>query len=324
MNVFERCGTLLLVCVTVGVLLCAGAMGQTYTATWTGDATTGGQPDPSWELPDNWNGLVLGNPFPGCDQCADYDVVITDTTPQSTVKLSVAVDISDLTIGSDITVEITSGGVLGVGSGDTLDCDGTVKVFDGAELRIRSGSTHTLDGTIQFMNDPNVFAAGKLSVGGNTTITGSGTIKRGDDKGILAALDVAAKLTLDTNVKAEGELDITVRLTNNGTVHANVDDKIIRLQTNTKDGSGLWKASNGGKLQVDVEVSGAGSWVLGDENGKFEINAACPNLTGTLNATGGCLDINAAFESTGEMECNFNTAYDVDASFVWGEAAGCP
>jgi len=313
----------LLLLVLVVASAAGGAAYGVEEAVWTGLDVD----DNLWRSLDNWSGLVPGDDFPG-DGTTDYNVTIADSTERDTVELDVVVVISDVTIDSDMTVEITSGATLDVGSGDTLDCDGTVKVFDGGEVRIRSGATHTLDGTIQFMNDPNVFAAGKLSVGGNTTITGSGTIKRGDDKGILAALDFSAKLTLDTNVKAEGDLDITVKLTNNGTVHANVDDKTIRLQTTTKDGGGLWKASNGGKLQVDVAVSGAGDWAV-DEGGEIEFNTSCADLEGDLTISGDLgskVDVNAAVESCGHLNKEYGGfdilgCIDNDATFVWG--GGC-
>jgi len=309
-------------------LALGGSVAQGVTATWTGAGD-----DSLWRNDENWSGLQGGDLWPGHpDASTLYDVEITDTDPRPTVELDVSVPVLTVHVGSGMTLKVLNAGTLDIGSSEILDVDsgGVVQVYNGAQLRLRSGATHTLDGTIEFMNDPNVFAAPTLGVAGSTTITGSGTIKRGDQKGILGSLDVTARLTLDTNVKAEGELDITVKLTNNGTVNANVSTKSIRLQTNTKDGSGLWKADKG-KLQVDVGVSGSGDWVVAPGgNSEIEFNAACTNLTGDLTVSAGGqgarVDVNAAVQSTGCLTIDSGTyaaCLDIGSTFLWGNST-CP
>jgi len=113
-------------------------------------------------------------------------------------------------------------------------------------------------------------------------------------------------------------MDVEVALINNGIVDANEDDEHIVLKTDPKSGSGTWRAS-AGELDVNVAVSGSAGWEA-TGGGRMVVDTACTGLTGSPSMTsGGILNVNAAFESTGSISGSGSTsAINATASFQWG------
>lgn len=106
-------------------------------------------------------------------------------------------------------------------------------------------------------------------------------------------------LTVAPSGFVRGALDLSVSLTNDGTVEV-IGDYTLRLSGNAKNGSGTWRvASTAGKLVVESLVSGASSWRL--ESGRIENRRGQAALSGSVVIEAGILHCYETFRTTGPL-----------------------
>lgn len=177
------------------------------------------------------------------------------------------------------------------------------------------------------------FPGGELVADGDVTIVGNGGDIDGDDRTPEEADPKSAILTTegstltlegydngsrDTSLVVRGAFDIQADLVNNAYVIADtrtvgiINQGDLVLSDGDKSGSGYWMASyrshpdpsvGTGRLRVEVEVTGGGTWVLADHvNSEIVFNTDCTNLTGPMTIEKGVLMINADVTTTGDLE----------------------
>jgi hypothetical protein len=265
------------------------------------DFTFIGTDDNTWNDPDNWD---PGTGPPGPSDKAIIPPTETVTTDGEDVGCKILeIQRSDPNAGQ---LQITEGSTFTIYGGSSPDNDSIIHGF----IVFVEHDTETTTPVLLFQND--------------VTLKGDkGGIGSSSAKGILIGSSDSVQLTIAKtggNVFSVGsgssDLDVVVELVNNAFVLSGVGT--LRLMTNPKSGSGVWGAiSSGGKLQVDVAVSGSGSWELpwGESSGspEIEINAACTSLTGPVLVRDGTFDINANFWTTGEIGFRGGTI-DVDGT----------
>ncbi len=143
---------------------------------------------------------------------------------------------------------------------------------------------------------------GQLLLGSNVTINGSGTIKMGYGPTGTAEIDADSgtpTLTIASGIRVEGFGDIKIPIVNNGEVVAEYGTLTLE---EGGSGSGVWAAEEEGHLHVLGEVDGDGSWELtSDVDSEIEIDAACECLTGDVVITAGTLDVDANFQTEGQL-----------------------
>jgi hypothetical protein len=119
----------------------------------------------------------------------------------------------------------------------------------------------------------------------------------------------------DTSLVVHGRLELKVNLINNAYVVADHGD--LKLTTNAKSGTGTWAAerdytggTSHGRLVVDAEVTGGGTWTLGDHaSAKIEFNVDCTQLTGNFSVQRGTLQIDADLTTSGSLDIQSLSGY---------------
>jgi hypothetical protein len=178
-------------------------------------------------------------------------------------------------------------------------------------LTITGYATSRVDGQIRLENEC------VLQITGNTSIYGAGEINLGTGS-VIRDNGNGYTLRLFDNGLCEGTLDracapqiiswtggvVELELDNDAFVVATrgvinpCDDPpesaTLRLSTNAKYGDGFWVAEAGGAMEVDVPVSGAGTWLVDDatcSGSSFWIDSCCNDLWGAVVLTRGFLHV---------------------------------
>lgn len=200
-------------------------------------------------------------------------------------------------------------------------CEGFV-IEDGATVLIKSGRTLTMHGSLsnnELDGDIQIERGGQLNVNADLSVFPSAS-NDGEIIGLTGGTGAFGKIagsseleiegggTRATSVVISGALDIEVRLVNDGYVVADQLGQAITLKTNSKLGdAGVWVAEKGGKLVVDIGVTGGNDWSLEDttnEDGDqsvIEFNFNCTSLTGDFIIQNGRLDVDANVDTTGNL-----------------------
>jgi fibronectin-binding autotransporter adhesin len=249
-----------------------------------------------WNVAGNWSAGVVPNN--GTPSGSTYNVDILDGL--STVSLNISAGINDLSLAK--------GNTLAIDNGETLTVNGPTITNNGAIL-ITGGSGNN----------------GFLSLGGNTTLSGGGTLTLSTtvSGGGNAYLEGGSGVTLTnsgntiqgTGIIGNGGLAIVNG--SGGTIDSNVSGGVLNVNnsggiTNT----GLIEATNGGNLAFNtVTVTNTGGKLTASGAGSV-INLANTSVTGgTLNtASGGVIEsantttLNGVKISTGSTYTSSNNS----------------
>ncbi len=114
--------------------------------------------------------------------------------------------------------------------------------------------------------------------------------------------------TQGTSLVVNGRWQIDVALENNAYVVADGTESTMPLilRDRAKSGSGSWIVEPDCVLQVDTTVTGSGTWEI-PYSGKIVINSDCTSLSGDVTITGGTLELNDDFDTTGDLEMSAGT-----------------
>jgi len=264
--------------VTVAALVAQPAAGQT---TYTGG------PEGSWHTVGNWNNGV----------------------PHANIRAI---------IPSGKSCKIYNGNPAA--EADSFEVDGTLTLQGSQTLTINTDSD--IDGRLVLEGDDTPSGA-RLLITAGLTITGyGGEIQMNSLYAVIDEASGSHELTLESNCTGTlavdcglsiiGAGEINCGLVNNGFVIADwcpPDGGACALQVNgvPTSGDGEWQAQKYGKLQVNVEVTGPGTWRIrvgsnpANEISKIEVNECCHDLTGDVILQNGKFEINADFCTTGDL-----------------------
>ena len=178
-----------------------------------------------------------------------------------------------------------------------------------------NGTSTTLIGTISNGGTMTINSGGSWTYwylsGGDVTLTGGGTVVM-SDRVTNRILGVAGtERLINQNNRIEGGGEIIALLTNmaGATIDANVSNALT-FGTNEKVNDGACVASNSGTLNVNVDVSGSGSWLA--DGGAIAINNADVTTTGNIDVlAGGFLDINNSSMTGGDLFLDSGARLDV-------------
>lgn len=242
--------------------LCAIPVYAQTNVTWDGG-------NGNWNTPSEWSGGVVPNNGGG----KTYNVTISNNKPE-TVTLNLGVTISDLTLGSQATLQSAQGDSLTIASGGTLTNNGTI-FFNttGSNITVASGGTLTNNGTLDLE------AAGEsLSVTGTTTNGTAGNIN----------IEGGGAATFTGNVNNSGNF-ATGFSTGNNTVNVtgtftNASGAMLELEGNG-DTVNVNALSNSGTLILDP---GTTLTITGGGNGITDVAASTTlEIGGTFNVKNG-------------------------------------
>jgi hypothetical protein len=199
----------------------------------------------------------------------------------------------------------------------TLNLESTA--FSRSELKVQEGTTFYIYDAAVIGGDVYFTANGNqgtpvVHIKDNVTIQSgpdqqwgqlAGGSSGGYVKGIVTG-DSGKTLTVADGTGAAsflltGNIDVEVPMVNDSLVVASGSGNTLTLKTNAKSGDGLWKATNGGKLKVEIAVSGAGDWVVDEADARTEIRADCTSLTGDVSVTAGTFWANFTFCTDGAL-----------------------
>ena len=248
--------------------LAGSAFGTTQTSTWIGGST-------AWNDPNNWS---PNNAFPnnGNGGISDFDVVVAPAAQEPVVNVNSTID----------TLSVNANATLTLGAAITLNV---------------AGPTVTNNGTIVI----DVLSSNAdLNFTGNTTISGTGTIKL-NDFNPSARITSAVNVTVTTGAgqTIDGVGDIDAALINNGVVNADFSGHTIALQTSNMTNNNVFEASPGGTLTIsgitvtqgaNGTIAAAGGTISisnttiigGTLSGATSMTLASSNLTGVGIAAG--------------------------------------
>jgi len=179
-----------------------------------------------WNVEANWNPPEVPDNF----DCETYDVRVAGAT--SSVLVNINPTINSLTLENGAAVNVDAGSLTFVTPEGVVN-DGSVSVTNGFEI----------------------IAGSPMKIGGTMPVTLA--------TGGLASNDPANVITLTTPVTGHGQ--ITAALNNQSTIHANAPSQTLDISGSLSAFSdGAIQASNGGTLQINRSIGGAGSYVATD------------------------------------------------------------
>lgn len=179
---------------------------------------------------------------------------------------------------------------------------GTLTIQAGRKLTITANSTIggllTIEGAVTTIGE--LVIDGTLIVGADFTNDGDLILAGGKISGTSSDHLTFSFAHSDFRVRGYGR--IAVPLTNNVSINANESGETLYLSDFDMDGSvdqrTQWTASTG-TLQVDVQVTGSGSWGITSGVGEIILNVdTC--VTGDVGVNGS-LTVNADFCTTGDL-----------------------
>jgi fibronectin-binding autotransporter adhesin len=245
--------------------LCARAQTD---VTWNGGSG-------NWNTAGDWSGGVVPNNGSG----KTYAVTISNGEAE-TVTLNLSATVSDLTLGSEATLQSAAGDSLTIASGGTLTNSGTI-LFNttGSNITIASGGTLTNNGTLDLE------ASGEtLSVTGTTTNGANGTI---EIEGGSAATFTGSVNNSGMFITGFSGGDNTVTVTGTFT---NAAGATLALE-GSGDVMSVNALSNLGTLTLD---SGTTLTITGGGSGVTDVAAGTTyNIGGTFNVKNGSTTTNA-------------------------------
>lgn len=230
-----------------------------------------------WNVAANWTPAEV----PDNVACETYDVQIAGAT--SSVLLNMDPTINSLTLENGAAVNVDAGSLTFVTPVGVLN-DGSVNVTNGFEL----------------------IAGSPMKIGGTMPVTLA--------TGGLASLDPTHAITLTTPVTGHGH--ISAALINESTVEANSPGQTLDISGSLSATSdGILRASNGGTLQINRSIGGAGSYVAAD--GTISIPGNGPTTIG-----GGSVNIHSGGQvgASGEalLDIFGNVSMDCNEGFLLG------
>lgn len=305
----------LFVAFVFGMTISAAARGQgptpaDCTITWTGNIDT------VWQTQGNWSTGVLPSPTDIACIPPDAFVEVDSNTPPLDVEAGALVLQADNVGETIVLVEV--GTSLKIHDDSTIDgllvlLRGTLQIV--GTLTFYGGSGGGVRGILEpFQTDPTPRIVGLLGPGPEFPIL----IIQGADNN-----------NVSTSMLLSGILDVNMDLINNGIVYADLSlthptgpPTGLALNGNKIRGSGIWRAlqpggdpqelgggglSPCGLLQVNRQVTGSGIWrLVNGQCARIQINARCTRLTGSVEITNGTLEVNADFETTGNIDISSN------------------
>lgn len=293
-----------------------------------GDWDCAGDPDDRvWTNCDNWewrNGLgqfvdaCIYAPDPGYPQADDKAIIPNGMCIQPNGTQNAPNEVGILEV---------------VGTSAEFVDRGRVSYYSEAYLHIHCDSV--VNGAIVFYDRVSEPLGGECSYGtGHLYLedTNGDTLQIAG-KGVIFPVDLCGSIEGDAGVELDlrnqnGEMTISgenqrsitidVALRNRGVVTTgNVVQQvggIIHLTGADKRGTGVWRAQNGGLLDVSAEVKGAGDWeIVDDDSGATIIfNEPCLDLSGDFSLHGGVLELYESICTTGHLLWTASTAYQQD------------
>ncbi len=236
---------------------------------------------------------------------------------------------------------------------DSIDVDGTLTIQAQQTLTIDDDSQ--IDGTVILEGDLSPSGAALL-IDDDVTITGNGgeiqmwsiysVIDTTGSDTLTLESDCTGTFSVDCGLSIIGMGEINCALVNNGFVIADYcppgagDGCALEINGIPTSGDGDWQARNYGRLQVEVEITGPGTWrirhPLNNSSAIIEVNECHDELTGDVIIENGTLRINEDFCTTGDLTLASTLlgslsysepAIDVDADkaawFSWGACVSC-
>lgn len=178
----------------------------------------------------------------------------------------------------DLTI---AGGTLGSGAGQTITVLGTVNMWDlrnTGRLEVRTGAVSQLAGT-SLVNDGTLVVhtggggAAILRMAGNVTVNGSGSIELAQATSALLDSPSGWGLTNAAGHTLCGAGMVSAPLGNLGTVRADRDAEVLRLNNGPKTNSGLFGATAGGILRLEVAPTNYNATMRRLTGGRWEVAA---------------------------------------------------
>jgi hypothetical protein len=161
-----------------------------------------------------------------------------------------------------------------------------------------------------------------MTGGTDVTLDGTGILTMSNTMANRIYADTGERLINTVNHTIEGAGQIWAPVTNDGTMDANATSGLA-LTVYNKTNNGVMRASNGGRLNISVDIDGTGRWEA--DGGKIQLNSGVDvTTTGTISVTnGGELELNDAnmtgsdlsMDSTGIMDINSVLSLSGNLSF---------
>ncbi len=211
-------------------------------------------------------------------------------------------------------------GILGNQTLTNVNLTGPLNVNTNTSVSLAGGS-FTNNGSVLVNDQGNNGFATTLSMSGDIAIDGTGEIVL---NGSAAAGQITGNtLTLGSGQTVRGRGQIVAPMTNNGTVHSNVNGQAIALNTNNKLNNATMRASGGGVLAINgITVNQSPSGVIEADGGFVDLNIG--GITGgSLAGTNGArfrgiagLQTLTDIASSAQIDVNTNSAISLVGSIV--------
>lgn len=193
-----------------------------------------------WNVEANWSPPEVPDNF----DCETYDVRVAGAT--SSVLVNINPTINSLTLENGAAVNVDLGSLTFVTPLGIIN-DGSMNVTNGFEI----------------------IAGSPMKIGGTMPVTLA--------TGGLASNDPVNVITLTTPVTGHGQ--ITAAINNQATIHANTPEQSLDITGSLSAFSdGTIRASNGGTVQINRSIGGAGAYVAAD--GTISIPGNGPTTVG--------------------------------------------
>lgn len=249
---------------------------------------------------------------------------------QSTIQGGGQVGANSLAIANQGTISANSSGV-------TMEVDpnssgltntGTMRATSGGILKLQDGTFTNTSGTIEAQASSMVYLSSATVSGGTVQTVGSGEIKLSNSTISDGTMTNSSTGTIKST---SGTSTISSTLTNAGTLEANASTLAI---SGTTTSTGIAKATSGGTLNVNSNVSGSGGrWIA--DGGTININnGADVSTTGNIDilnsgqlklvADAGNASItgnNLTIDTTGSLSVNSDVILDGSLSYQTTDTA---
>lgn len=263
----------------------------------------------NWREPDNWDSNTVpnnGNPTPE----TTYRVKIDDNNSLDvTVRYRSRQNVG--TLGYDVTLDN-----LDIGEGDQL------VILDEATLGI--SARHVASGIIRNQGSILLESIGtpttlQLSGGGETLLTGGGvvTLSNNTANRIVGTTGSEHLINEDNIIEGAGTIGgNTLTLTNKGVINANAVNPLTIALSQPGIHDGVFKASSGGTLIIESDISGVGGWVA--SGGTIQINSGANiTTTGIIDIiNGGTLQLSSANFSGSNLMVDNIGALNIDGTIT--------